>query len=290
MTKQVEFADIGCGFGGLLVALSPVFPDTLMVGKITFPFHYRPAYLILDHYFMNDRLTDYESDQEWSSVPKSSATSTPASTPYDPYHHHKPKSANQTPQTSNQTYLLKSDLHHHQQSMANTPTSRPSATNAMKFLPQYFPKSSLSKIFLCFPDPHFKARKHKARIVSRQLCAEYAYVLKRGGGIVYTITDVEELARWIEGCFDGRNGDRKVEAEVEAGADEAADTERGEEEKEEGIPDISSLFTRITGPELESDPCVRIMSSETEEAKKVTRNGGRKFIGVWRRREDPGWI
>lgn len=32
MTKEVEIADIGCGFGGLLVALSPLFPDTLMLG------------------------------------------------------------------------------------------------------------------------------------------------------------------------------------------------------------------------------------------------------------------
>ncbi|XP_058028836.1 tRNA (guanine-N(7)-)-methyltransferase isoform X2 [Ahaetulla prasina] len=29
---QVEFADIGCGYGGLLVALSPLFPNTLMLG------------------------------------------------------------------------------------------------------------------------------------------------------------------------------------------------------------------------------------------------------------------
>jgi tRNA (guanine-N7-)-methyltransferase len=33
MKKQVEIADIGCGFGGLLVALSPLFPDTLMIGS-----------------------------------------------------------------------------------------------------------------------------------------------------------------------------------------------------------------------------------------------------------------
>ncbi|KAJ7392249.1 tRNA (guanine-N(7)-)-methyltransferase [Desmophyllum pertusum] len=30
--SKVEFADIGCGYGGLLVDLSPMFPDTLMVG------------------------------------------------------------------------------------------------------------------------------------------------------------------------------------------------------------------------------------------------------------------
>ncbi|XP_007506207.1 tRNA (guanine-N(7)-)-methyltransferase isoform X2 [Monodelphis domestica] len=29
---QVEFADIGCGYGGLLVELSPMFPNTLILG------------------------------------------------------------------------------------------------------------------------------------------------------------------------------------------------------------------------------------------------------------------
>lgn len=30
--KIPEFADIGCGFGGLLIALAPLFPDVLMLG------------------------------------------------------------------------------------------------------------------------------------------------------------------------------------------------------------------------------------------------------------------
>ena len=29
---KVEFADVGCGFGGLLIKLAPLFPDKLMVG------------------------------------------------------------------------------------------------------------------------------------------------------------------------------------------------------------------------------------------------------------------
>lgn len=41
--------------------------------------------------------------------------------------------------------------------------------NSMKFLPNHFTRGQLNKIFLCFPDPHFKARKHKARIVSLTL-------------------------------------------------------------------------------------------------------------------------
>ncbi|KAK5059636.1 tRNA (guanine-N(7)-)-methyltransferase (tRNA(m7G46)-methyltransferase) [Exophiala sideris] len=132
-------------------------------------------------------------------------------------------------------------------------------TNTMKFLPNYFHHAQLSKIFLCFPDPHFKQRKHKARIVSAQLNAEYAFVTKPGG-LVYTITDVEELHLWMVKHFVG---------------DEAGDAKE--------------LWERVSSEELESDPCVKVMSEETEESKKVTRNGGKKFIAVLRRRQDPEW-
>lgn len=39
LTKDVEVADIGCGFGGLLVALSPVMPDTLCLGTFQSSHH-----------------------------------------------------------------------------------------------------------------------------------------------------------------------------------------------------------------------------------------------------------
>lgn len=132
-------------------------------------------------------------------------------------------------------------------------------TNTMKFLPNYFPASSLSSIFLCFPDPHFKARKHKARIVSAQLSAEYAYVVKPGGK-VYTITDVEELHQWMVKHFAGE----------EAG-------------------DVREMWERVTDEENEADQMVRVMKDETEEGKKVTRNAGNKYVAVFRRREDPEW-
>lgn len=32
-TKQVEFLDIGCGYGGLLIELSTLFPESLMLGN-----------------------------------------------------------------------------------------------------------------------------------------------------------------------------------------------------------------------------------------------------------------
>jgi len=133
-------------------------------------------------------------------------------------------------------------------------------SNTMKFLPNYFHHSQLTKIFLCFPDPHFKQRKHKARIVSAQLNAEYAFVMSPGGK-VYTITDVEELHLWMVKHFEGE----------EAG-------------------DAREMWERVTRQEeLDDDVCVKVMSEETEEGKKVTRNGGRKYIAVFRRREDPEW-
>lgn len=125
--------------------------------------------------------------------------------------------------------------------------------NSMKFLPNFFKKDQLSKIFICFPDPHFKARKHKARIVSATLNSEYAFAL-RPGGIVYTITDVEALHEWMVEHFDAHPS-----------------------------------FERVSDEETEADPCVAVMRMETEEGKKVARNNGLKFVALFRRREDPPW-
>lgn len=52
LMKDVEIADIGCGFGGLLVALAPLMPDTLMIGEcgdilISYVLSI-PGYLLID--------------------------------------------------------------------------------------------------------------------------------------------------------------------------------------------------------------------------------------------------
>ncbi|KAJ8908683.1 hypothetical protein NDN08_005388 [Rhodosorus marinus] len=69
-------------------------------------------------------------------------------------------------------------------------------TNVMKFLVNFFEKGSVEKMFFCYPDPHYKKKKHRQRIVSMQLLAEYAYVLSPSA-LVYVVTDVEELFQWI---------------------------------------------------------------------------------------------
>lgn len=122
--------------------------------------------------------------------------------------------------------------------------------NAMKFLPNFFYKYQLSKIFFLFPDPHFKARKHKARIISPTLLAEYAYVL-RPGGIIYTITDVKELHDWMV----------------------------------KHLRDFP-LFEWVDENTLIAEghrEVIEAIKSSTEESKKVDRNAGEKYLACFRR-------
>lgn len=198
LTQQVEIADIGCGFGGLLFALAPKFPTTLILGME-----------------IRTSVTEFVQDKI-KALRKQASINQDAPSP----------------------------------SYQNISCIR---ANTMKFLPNFFTRHQLQSIFLCFPDPHFKARKHKARIVSTTLNSEYAYVL-RPGGKIYTITDVEDLHNWM----------------VEHLAGHAS-------------------FERVSEEDLEGDVCVEVMRSETEEGKKVERNGGKKFVAVFRRLEDPPW-
>lgn len=124
-------------------------------------------------------------------------------------------------------------------------------TNSMKFLPHYFTPHSLSKIFFCFPDPHFKRKNHGRRIVSERLLSEYAHFLKFGGRL-YCITDVKELHDWhVEKCS------------------------------------AHPLFQKLDNEQvLKEDPCVYAMSVETEESKKVDRNKGSKYYAVFERIDD----
>ena len=50
-------------------------------------------------------------------------------------------------------------------------------------------------------DPHFKAANHRRRIIQNSLLAEYAYCLAVGG-VLYTITDVPDLADWMRQKLD----------------------------------------------------------------------------------------
>ncbi|XP_046840668.1 tRNA (guanine-N(7)-)-methyltransferase-like isoform X2 [Xenia sp. Carnegie-2017] len=182
---QVEFADIGCGYGGLLATK---YPETLMLGLE-----------------IRIKVSDYVKDKIVA--------------------------------------LRKENPGQYQ----NINVLR---GNAMKYLPNYFNKGQLKKLFFLFPDPHFKQKKHKWRIISPTLLAEYAYILSVGG-IVYTITDVPDLHEWMKKHFIQH-----------------------------------PLFEELSQDEQEKDPIVPELGMSSEEAKKVTRNGGAKLIAIFRRIED----
>jgi tRNA (guanine-N7-)-methyltransferase len=206
--KQVSVADIGCGFGGLLFALSPKLPDSLIIGL-----EIRTSVT----QFVQDKVKALRKQHERTDTGDDIGSSqSPSAAPFQ-----------------------------------NVSCLR---ANTMKFLPNLFLKAQLSSIFLCFPDPHFKARKHKQRIVSTSLASEYAFVMQPGGKI-YTITDVEDLHLWMVEHFT-----------------------------------THPSFERVPDDDVESDVCVAVMRTETEEGKKVERNGGTKFVAVFRRLQDPDWI
>ncbi|XP_075407479.1 tRNA (guanine-N(7)-)-methyltransferase [Tenrec ecaudatus] len=186
---QVEFADIGCGYGGLLVELSPLFPNTLILGLE-----------------IRVKVSDYVQDRI--------------------------RALRAAPGGGFQNIACL-------------------RSNAMKHLPNFFQKGQLSKMFFLFPDPHFKRTKHKWRIISPTLLAEYAYVL-RIGGLIYTITDVLELHEWMCTHFEGH-----------------------------------PLFERVPLEGLSEDPIVGHLGTSTEEGKKVLRNGGKNFPAIFRRIQDP---
>ena len=156
--------------------------------------------------------------------------------------------------------------------------------NTMKFLPNFFSRSQLHSIFLCFPDPHFKQRKHKARIVSYTLASEYAYVLCPGG-VVYTITDVEDLHKWMVGHFERHESFVRVGRGVYDDDDDEEEGGRGEG-KGKGVVGVGDLEEEERKVIRER---VRVMQTETEEGKKVERNKGEKFVALFRRVEDPPW-
>jgi len=104
-------------------------------------------------------------------------------------------------------------------------------TNSMKFLANYVEKGTVEQMYILFPDPHYKKKKHKARIVSEDMLDVYYYVLKEGGRL-YISTDVEELYKDMVECIEAHSALRRIE-EKEAEQDAAYEmiVQRTEESK-----------------------------------------------------------
>jgi len=179
---KITFADIGCGFGGLLVRLSPLFPKELIIGME-----------------IRAQVSDYVRER---------------------------------------SLALRKEHPGEYQNISGL------RTNSMKFLPNYFERGQLKKLFFLFPDPHFKRSKRRRRIIQTALIAEYAFCL-REGGILYTQTDVEDVGDWMKEKLD-----------------------------------MHPLFRPMTEEELNSDVCVELLrrGTPTEEGQKVKRNSGSTWL------------
>ncbi|EKF31887.1 tRNA (guanine-N(7)-)-methyltransferase, putative,methyltransferase, putative [Trypanosoma cruzi marinkellei] len=123
--------------------------------------------------------------------------------------------------------------------------------NVMKFGSNCFRKGQLRVLFFCYPDPHWKKKNIRRRIISPGLVHEYAYWL-RIGGLLFTVSDVEELEQWMISCLDG-----------------------------------CPLFRRLSEEELQSDSMTRkVLSYATnasEDAQRTERKGLQKHYAVYLR-------
>jgi tRNA (guanine-N7-)-methyltransferase len=174
--------DIGCGFGGMTFALSPLFPKNLILA-----------------FEIRCQVT---------------------------------------------TYVDKKIKAYQAQGL--TPNIAVQWGNTMRTLMRYCDAHTVEKVFVLFPDPQFKKKKLKWRIISQQLMDEYAYIMKPGARF-YLVTDVRQYFEYAD-------------------------------------PLISShpLFEKVADPQ--NDQCFELAQNATEESKKVTENGGMKFAAIWQRK------
>jgi len=183
--------------------------------------------------------------------------------------------------------------------------------NAMKFLPNLFEQGQISRLFFLFPDPNFKKRKWKARIISQTLLAEYAYLLRKGepgatcqvhvvkgptgkdatilkeqpsAGRLYTGTDVHSLHEWMVRHLEKHPLFKCV------GKAEWIGTSSGEAYlAQPTLPtplnpeDPFHHAIDLLGGHVGEAILVHMMMESTEESKKVARNKGRKWWSVWER-------
>lgn len=207
----VTILDVGCAYGGLISSIAPIKPDNYILGIE-----------------IRKKVVDYT--QERILKLRSKDDSIPMYT-----------STGGVDKEMVQQLTKRDDNHHYNNVWAIR-------SNAMKYLPCYFNKGQLEKIFFMFPDPHFKKKNHRRRIISPTLISEYAYLLKKGG-MIYTITDVKELGDWMQKHLNE-----------------------------------SPLFERVSDEELKDDKLIPYIQNASEDGQRTSDQNKAKHMAVFRKK------
>ena len=249
----VEFVDIGCGYGSLLIELAKIFPpETLMLGIEIRPkvVEYVQHKVIAMRHDARRRANGAPGASESSTGGASAAAAAAAAAAAD-------ASTGDAPAAAAGASAAMADTAGYRLLELASANAAPACenvwavhNNAQRFMPNFFGKGQLSKLFFCFADPHFKRKNHRKRIVTTALLPEYAYCLGKRGRC-YVITDVADLMTWL------------VEHFLQ-----------------------SPLFERLTREQCAADAAVPALI-KTDEGLKVTRNNGNMYIAVFEKRDDP---
>jgi len=258
--RKVDMVDIGCGYGGLLFELSAKFPDKTILGmeirtKLVDYVQQKIEYLRSLHHASSN--APIETPSNCGSNVTKEITEKVRDTAQE-------EGPSNMPNTTTRSITSDSGVSDDQRyaqigekAGAERKALDTSAfsnihvvkTNSMKFLPNYLPKTSIEKMFILFPDPHFKKKKHKARIISPFMLDIYHYVLK-DNGLLYISTDVEELFIYMVECI-GSN----------------------------------PMFARVPQHVEEKDSLFNVIVETTEESRKAEMKRSRKFRAIFQKRD-----
>uniref|UniRef100_A0A0G4I5J8 tRNA (guanine-N(7)-)-methyltransferase n=1 Tax=Chromera velia CCMP2878 TaxID=1169474 RepID=A0A0G4I5J8_9ALVE len=225
--KSVEIVDVGCGFGGLTVALGSVFPSTLILGME-----------------IRDKVTNYVGERIRSLRSGAGDVNSPEDEEGGGGGGEEGKEKGGEGGDGSSSGVSAGEVSGGGKAQTE---EKPGVSSGSSSDYRYGNVSVMRQNVMKNCANYFR----KGQVSCSTLLSVYAYSL-RIGGLLYTVTDVEDLHKWM----------KKACSE-------------------------HPLFEEVTEDQLKEDPCVRLMMTATEESKKVARGGLPMFPAVFKRVPPP---